>query len=105
MAAVLAGAQSMTFRVASSIPVARAQQKCNSGYDGVGPVCWEQCPSGWVDEGALCREKGSIKTIAKKSYGRGAGYPLTCDPSVPVMDAGLCYVPCPAAYDGVGPVW
>ena len=25
---------------------------CESGYDGVGPVCWSQTPSGWVNCGA-----------------------------------------------------
>merc|ERR1719258_151767 len=46
---------------------------CKAGYNGVGPVCWQICPKGWVDEGALCRKDGSITTIAKKSYGPGAG--------------------------------
>ena len=83
---------------------------CKSNYTGVGPVCWENCPPGWIDEGALCRLKGSIKTIAKKSYGRGVGIPLTCCPNQE-YDAGLCYPPCPSLphapgvpMHGVGPV-
>ena len=51
----------------------------------VGPVCWEKCPVGWIDEGALCREKGHIKTIAKKTYGmlptqfaNFASFAITC---------------------------
>ena len=32
------------------------------GYYGVACVCWEHCKDGWVDEGALCRKKGSIET-------------------------------------------
>jgi hypothetical protein len=61
------------------------------------------CPvSVWA--GALCREKGSIKTIAKKSYGRGAGTLMHCAAGLQ-EDAGLCYHPCPgSSYSGVGPV-
>jgi len=74
---------------------------------------------GWVDEGALCREDGHIKTIAKKSYGalpavqvsclpqtpcclragRGVGVPLEC-PLDKEYDAGLCYTPCQSGYYG-----
>ena len=72
-------------------------------YYGIGPVCWEHCRSGYVDEGALCRESGSIKTYAKKSYGRGAGYPLTCAAGQQ-EDASLCYPPCNTGFYGVGPV-
>ena len=45
-------------------------------YYGVGPVCWQHCKPGYVDEGALCRKDKSIITYAKHSYGRGAGYPF-----------------------------
>ena len=45
---------------------------------------------GYVDEGALCREEGSIITYAKKSYGRGAGQLLQCGDDK-VEDAALCY--------------
>uniref|UniRef100_A0A7S1G8V2 Uncharacterized protein n=1 Tax=Bicosoecida sp. CB-2014 TaxID=1486930 RepID=A0A7S1G8V2_9STRA len=72
-------------------------------FDGVGPVCWQECKPGYVDEGALCRKDGSIITYAKASYGRGAGYPLTCPPDTQ-EDAALCYPLCPAGYYGVGPV-
>mmetsp|Transcript_12920 Transcript_12920/g.9353 ORF Transcript_12920/g.9353 Transcript_12920/m.9353 type:complete len:134 (+) Transcript_12920:434-835(+) len=27
---------------------------CRDGYDGVGPVCWEICPAGKYECGALC---------------------------------------------------
>lgn len=27
---------------------------CKSGFDGVGPVCWEICPTGKFECGALC---------------------------------------------------
>ena len=72
-------------------------------YYGVGPVCWQHCSKGWVDEGALCRKKGSIETIAKRSYGRGAGYPLTCAAGLQ-EDAALCYPYCKTGFYGVGPV-
>lgn len=45
-------------------------KRCNSGYHGVGPVCWadsrsvgvgrpvglEPCPAGWSNDGLICRE-------------------------------------------------
>ena len=40
---------------------------CQSGYHGVGPVCWQGCPSGFRDDGAYCAKPDA--------YGRGAGYP------------------------------
>ena len=58
---------------------------------------------GWVDEGALCHKSGSIETVAKRSYGRGAGYPMTCADGL-VEDAALCYPPCGKGFYGVGPV-
>lgn len=76
---------------------------CESGFYGVGPVCWEYCREGWVDEGALCRKEGSIETVAKRSYGRGAGYPLGCT-SDEEYDAALCYTPCTNGWNGIGPV-
>lgn len=74
---------------------------CQDNFYGVGPVCWEHCQEGWVDEGALCRKDGSIETVAKKSYGRGAGYPLGCDDDED-EDAALCYEPCKDGFYGVG---
>ncbi|GMI43038.1 hypothetical protein TrCOL_g2443 [Triparma columacea] len=76
---------------------------CKENYYGVGPVCWENCKDGWVDEGALCRKDGSIETVAKKSYGRGAGYVLGCDDDEE-EDAALCYDFCKEGFYGVGPV-
>ncbi|MEP4432214.1 MAG: hypothetical protein ABJ349_08415, partial [Hyphomicrobiales bacterium] len=29
-------------------------KQCEAGYNGVGPVCWGQCPRGWVNCGAGC---------------------------------------------------
>ncbi len=78
-------------------------KRADPSYYGVGPVCWQHCRDGYVDEGALCRKHGSIVTYAKKSYGRGAGYPLTC-PAGQEEDAALCYPPCPSGFYGVGPV-
>ncbi len=72
-------------------------------YYGVGPVCWQHCRDGYIDEGALCRKDGSIITYAKDSYGRGAGIPLQCADDED-EDAALCYPKCKAGYYGVGPV-
>jgi hypothetical protein len=48
---------------------------CNSNENNVAGVCWERCPEGYVEDGALCRRP--IETIAKESYGRGGGTPDT----------------------------
>ena len=45
--------------------------ECRDNYDGVGPVCWEYCPSEFRDDGAFCYKP--------KSYGRGAGTTHKCD--------------------------
>jgi len=29
-------------------------KKCDKKYQGVGPVCWADCPAGWHDCGAAC---------------------------------------------------
>ncbi len=107
-------------------------QPCNTGYHGVGPVCWKdnasygrgvgsaaslgcganedldaglcypKCKSGFHGVGPVCWNDSA------QSYGRGVGtipnlIPYGC-PSGKVMDAGLCYVPCNSGYHGVGPV-
>jgi hypothetical protein len=106
--------------------------KCAPGYHGVGPVCWQSCPSGYTDTGAFCTYSGgplvttcswnwssfrcecppnytntglscAANTIAKSSYGRGAGTPLGCDDSLQ-QDGALCYPRCNLGYKGVGPV-
>jgi len=41
--------------------------KCKDGYGGAGPACWQNCPSGFRDDGAFCAKPAA--------YGRGAGYP------------------------------
>ena len=83
-------------------------ESCQSGYTGVGPVCWEMsCPEGYADDGATCRKDAHI--IGKDSYGRGVG---TIPPEFSAgscganeeLDAGLCYQTCDEGYTGVGPV-
>ncbi|KAG2485882.1 hypothetical protein HYH03_015465 [Edaphochlamys debaryana] len=41
---------------------------CQAGYTGVGPVCWQNCPSNFRDDGAFCAKPAA--------YGRGTGYAL-----------------------------
>jgi len=68
---------------------------CDSGFEAIGcNVCSPTCPGGMTDIGVSCQ---------KGSYGRTAGQTLNCD-SEQQYDAGLCYDPCNAGYDGVGPV-
>lgn len=50
---------------------------CREGYSGVGPVCWEDCPPDFIDDGAFCRQDAII--LAKDSYGRGVGVVPQCD--------------------------
>ena len=44
---------------------------CREGYNGVGPVCWQNCPPDFRDDGAYCAKP--------PSYGRGAGSTKKCD--------------------------
>jgi hypothetical protein len=77
--------------------------RCNGGYDGVGPVCWQQCPGDWQNHPASCF-KHIFQWYFKHSYGRGVGIlPTGCD-SDRENDAGLCYPRCSEGYYGVGPV-
>ena len=41
---------------------------CKEGFYGVGPVCWQYCPSGFRDDGAFCYKP--------EAYGRGVGYAI-----------------------------
>lgn len=45
----------------------RTLTSCRQGFSAVGPVCWQDCPSGFRDDGAFCAKPAP--------YGRGAGYP------------------------------
>lgn len=75
--------------------------KCNRGYYGVGPVCWQHCPSHLTDTGVRCQDAVVIK--AKDSYGRGVGVvPNACPSHKPQYEAGLCYKPCRSNWDGIG---
>lgn len=73
--------------------------KCRDGYKrkaiiilAVGPVCCQTgCPSGYIDDGLLCRKRtGLLKVTAKISYGRGAGVPMDCGGGDKEANAGLC---------------
>jgi hypothetical protein len=70
--------------------------KCRDGFRPFGCcTCTPTCPDGMRDDGAHC---------AKRSYGRGAGQPLTCSDSEE-KDGALCYPKCQSPYaNGVGPL-
>mmetsp|Transcript_10784 Transcript_10784/g.19662 ORF Transcript_10784/g.19662 Transcript_10784/m.19662 type:complete len:263 (-) Transcript_10784:251-1039(-) len=72
-------------------------------FKGVGPVCWQGCKPDYKDEGALCRHRNSLKTYAKKTYGRGVGHILQCRDGEERSGL-LCYPPCKPGYVGHGPV-
>jgi len=77
--------------------------KCNQGYYGVGPVCWQICPAGYENHPASCY-KDLLNWFWKGSYGRGVGtVPGSCQDSKQ-YDAGLCYPYCEDTFYGVGPV-
>ena len=40
--------------------------KCRAGFHGVGPVCWEGCPDGYTDTGALCTRPAASEHITVK---------------------------------------
>lgn len=50
---------------ASGGPAGLCYPKCDSGYSGVGPLCWQSCPTNFRDDGAFCRKPDE--------YGRGTG--------------------------------
>jgi hypothetical protein len=69
--------------------------KCMPNFHNVACcVCSPDCQDGMTDIGVSC---------TKKSYGRGAGYVLTCSEEED-YDAGLCYVPCQQNFKPIGPV-
>ncbi|KAG2493111.1 hypothetical protein HYH03_008774 [Edaphochlamys debaryana] len=89
-------------------------------YYMVGPVCWQNCPSGFTDTGALC--------LKPSPYGRGSGYPWKfgdgmnlhgarrrcersnsqgCEQAGALyydQEALLCYDKCRSGFKGVGPL-
>jgi len=58
-------------RVITDCPADKEKQlalcypRCREGFTGVGPVCWQDCPSGYRDDGAFCAKPAA--------YGRGVG--------------------------------
>lgn len=106
--------------------------KCQDGYTGVGPVCWEDCGN-LTAVGIFCigatspfrsvskqdtylqrllsidsinsstYEYSYTRIFIRKSYGRGVGVPMICSSEYEQSGA-LCYVPCDKKYTGVGSV-
>jgi hypothetical protein len=58
------------------------------------------CPPDYHDDGATCRRDA---TVAKPSYGRGGGTPLSACPPGQERSGLLCYPVCPAGLSGNGP--
>jgi hypothetical protein len=113
----------------SDLDAGLCYQKCKTGYHGVGPVCWidtfnrgigtpvglEPCPSGWNNDGLICREPvrwenrcvywglGNWSGCAKGGALRGrlnnGGMCPNTDPGGPAENTervdGLCYKKCP----------
>lgn len=70
--------------------------RCNSGYTGVGPLCWASgCPSGMTSIGVSC---------AKHSYTRSSRIPDYLCGSGPDKELLLCYPQCRPGFAGIGPV-
>ena len=107
---------------------------CDEGYYGVGPVCWEKCSSGAIDDGITCRVplhiygKGCCCIISNCCNICNAGYiddGCTCRRPDNIIlkktktrgagtslvcdsneeyDSGLCYKSCAPGFYGIGPV-
>lgn len=70
--------------------------KCKANFHAVGCcVCSPDCPGGMTDTGTDC---------AKKSYGRGAGSPITTCRAGLEQGGLLCYPKCKSGFYGEGPV-
>lgn len=107
-------------------------QTCPSGYVDTGAFChvdkaltksgswscpeWyscrKVCPTGYTNAGLFCALttpsnppgwKGDGLDLIKDSYGRGAGYVMSCTADQE-QNGALCYPKCAAGYKGVGPV-
>ncbi len=59
--------------------------KCRDGFKGIGPVCWDRCDEGWIDDGAFCRKTNACEDDQDH-------------------DGALCYPKCRDGYKGIGPV-
>ena len=77
------------------------EKSCPSGSYYSAGLCKVNCKSGYSNTGLTCY-KGP-DTVAKSSYGRGAGNPMKCAAGQQ-EDAGLCYSYCKMNFGGVGPV-
>jgi len=95
---------------------------CDAGYDGAGPVCWSHyesigvgvlrgCPSGWTDDGLICRESITWDPCPRGWNDDGAlcRAPLTYKPCQPGWkdDGLLCreptwHDPCPPGWHDDG---
>ena len=42
------------------------EEKCKEGFNGIGPVCWGQCPVGYEKCGALCLKSGTCADKIKE---------------------------------------
>jgi len=70
--------------------------KCKAGFQAVGCcVCSPICPDGLTNTGTDC---------VKKSYGRGAGVPITTCAAGLEQKGLLCYPQCKSGFYGEGPV-
>jgi tectonin-like protein len=72
--------------------------RCNAGYGAAGPVCWQYCPSGYVDTGAFCHIDKALMVSptwgwVSKWWG---GYPTTSCPSGYTNIGALCALNTPS---------
>jgi FAD/FMN-containing dehydrogenase len=80
---------------------------CHEGFDGVGPVCWQDCPPAYKNDGLTCRRDVDIRS--KDHYGRGVGYVAweraKCEREHPQgceRNAAMWYPKCRDGYHAVG---
>ena len=45
-------------------------EECKKGYSGMGPICWEPCPSYLVDCGAICTSSSDFCEMVTMTEGK-----------------------------------
>lgn len=79
--------------------------KCNANYGGAGPACWENCPSGFTDTGALCTRPASTDHLSIHAADCPSGFHNTgtaCYRVWPPKSESLSHSHCPAGMERKG---
>jgi len=69
--------------------------QCKSGFSGIGPICYGDCPP---------NTSNTLDVCIKHSYTRGVGTIPDCNPTTEYENGALCYPNCKPDFKGDGPV-